>query len=101
MLTRRALAPLAALPMLSADVRAQGSWPDRAVTLVVPWAAGGSTDAFARVLAGRLATDLGQGFVIDNRTGANGTIGLTSVARARPDGHTVMIGNAGLTLFGY
>ena len=88
--TRRALlAGAAGLLAAPAALRAQeAGYPSRPVTVVVPWAAGGSTDAFARVLAGRLSTDLGQGFVVDNRTGANGTIGLTSAARARPDGHT-------------
>ena len=91
--TRRALlAGAAGLLATPATLRAQeASYPGRPVTVVVPWAAGGSTDAFARVLAGRLSTDLGQGFVVDNRTGANGTIGLTSAARARPDGHTLIV----------
>jgi tripartite-type tricarboxylate transporter receptor subunit TctC len=91
--TRRALlAGTAGLLAAPATLRAQeAGYPSRPVTVVVPWAAGGSTDAFARVLAGRLSTDLGQGFVVDNRTGANGTIGLTSAARARPDGHTLIV----------
>src|SRR5688500_6680698 len=91
--TRRALlAGTDGLLAAPATLRAQdANYPGRPVTVVVPWAGGGSTDAFARVLAGRLSTDLGQGFVVDNRTGANGTIGLTSVARARPDGHTVIV----------
>ncbi|WP_043833216.1 Bug family tripartite tricarboxylate transporter substrate binding protein [Muricoccus aerilatus] len=70
---------------------AQESWPTRPVTVVVPWGPGGSTDTFARLLAARLATDLGKPFPIDNRFGANGTIGFASVARARPDGYTVMV----------
>ena len=91
--TRRALlAGTAGLLAAPAGLRAQDAgYPSRPVTVVVPWAAGGSTDALARVLAGRLSTDLGQGFVVDNRTGANGTIGLASAARARPDGHTVIV----------
>ncbi len=92
MLTRRALGALAAAPLLApALARAQGAWPDRTVTLVVPWAAGGSTDAVARILAARLTQDTGRTFVVDNRTGANGTIGFQSVARARPDGATLMV----------
>ena len=71
---------------------AQGDYPSRPVTLVVPWAAGGSTDAVARILAARLSSDVGRPFVVDNRTGANGTIGFASVARARPDGYTVLVG---------
>ncbi len=89
-ITRRALAAgLAALPVAAA--RAQEAWPSRPVTLVVPWAAGGSTDAVARILAQRLSTDTGRSFLVDNRTGANGTIGFNSVARARPDGYTLLV----------
>jgi tripartite-type tricarboxylate transporter receptor subunit TctC len=75
------------------SAKAQGAvdYPSRPVTVLVPWAAGGSTDAFARVLAARLGGDLGQPFVVDNRTGASGTIGMAAAARARPDGQTVVI----------
>ncbi|MCR0984954.1 Bug family tripartite tricarboxylate transporter substrate binding protein [Roseomonas populi] len=73
------------------NAAAQESWPARPVTVVVPWGPGGSTDTFARLLAARLAADLGKPFPIDNRFGANGTIGFASVARARPDGYTVMV----------
>jgi tripartite-type tricarboxylate transporter receptor subunit TctC len=95
-ITRRALGALAASPLLlPALARAQGTpagaWPDRNITLVVPWAAGGSTDAVARIMAARLSTDTGRAFVVDNRTGANGTIGFNSVARARPDGQTLLV----------
>lgn len=87
----------ATLGLLSAPLalQAQGSaeaYPTGNVTLVVPWAAGGSTDAIARILAERLSRDTGRGFVVDNRAGANGTIGFASVARARPDGYTVLVG---------
>lgn len=88
---RRALAALAAAPLLPRIAIAQDAWPSRPVTLVVPWAAGGSTDAVARILAQRLSQDTGRSFVVDNRTGANGTIGFNSVARARPDGYTLLV----------
>ena len=91
MITRRSLAALAALPALARPSLAQEAWPSRPVTLVVPWAAGGSTDAVARILAQRLSQDTGRSFVVDNRTGANGTIGFNSVARARPDGTTLLV----------
>jgi tripartite-type tricarboxylate transporter receptor subunit TctC len=95
MITRRAIArslgAVAAAPLLPMPALSQGTWPDRAVTLVVPWAAGGSTDAVARILAQRLSQDSGRSFVVDNRTGANGTIGFNSVARARPDGTTLLV----------
>ena len=70
---------------------AQSDYPSRPVTIAVPFPAGGSTDAVARILAQRLTTDLGQPFVVDNRPGANGTIGSATVARARPDGHTLLL----------
>ncbi|WP_426956017.1 Bug family tripartite tricarboxylate transporter substrate binding protein [Muricoccus radiodurans] len=96
MITRRTLGTAAlGLPLLHRPTAAQnaaGSYPERTVTLVVPWAAGGSTDAVARILAAKLSQDTGKGFVVDNRTGANGTIGFSSVARARPDGYTVLVG---------
>ena len=85
------LAGAAGLSARPGPARAQDDWPARAVTMVVPWSAGGSTDAFARVLAARLSTDLKQPFVVDNRTGASGTVGMASVARAKPDGYTVVV----------
>lgn len=91
--TRRALlAGASGLLAAPAALRAQeGPYPSRPVTVVVPWSAGGSTDAFARVLTQRLSADLDQSFVVDNRTGANGTIGLASAARAKPDGYTLVV----------
>lgn len=91
MITRRNLAALAALPAFARAAGAQDTWPSRPVTLVVPWAAGGSTDAVARILAQRLSQDTGRSFVVDNRSGANGTIGFNTVARARPDGTTLLV----------
>lgn len=96
MATRRALGAVAlsavlahspARPALGQD----GDYPGRPVTLVVPWPPGGPTDTFARVLAGRLSQDLGRPFLVDNRGGANGTIGMASAARARPDGYTLVV----------
>ena len=96
MTTRRLLGTAALglplLPLAPLGAAAQGAYPERPVTLVVPWAAGGSTDAVARILAARLSQDTGKSFVIDNRAGANGTIGFASVARARPDGYTLLVG---------
>ena len=94
MLTRRAFATASLALGVASAARAQGAagnWPDKPVTAVVPWPAGGPTDAFARLISQRLSTDLGRPFVVDNRGGANGTIGMTSAARARPDGYTVVI----------
>lgn len=82
---------LASTVIGSRDSMAQDAWPSRPVTVVVPWGPGGSTDTFARLLGARLSSDLGKPFPIDNRFGANGTIGFASVARSRPDGYTVMV----------
>ena len=67
------------------------SWPARPVTLVVPFPAGGAPDIVARFLAEALGEKLGQRFVVENRTGASGNIGALTVARAAPDGYTIML----------
>lgn len=77
-----AAAPLAAL--------AQGGWPDKPVTVVVPFGAGGGVDAAARIVMPKLAARLGQPVLIENVPGASGTIGTQRVARARPDGQTLL-----------
>ncbi|MDB5368444.1 MAG: twin-arginine translocation pathway signal protein [Roseomonas sp.] len=71
---------------------AQGTYPDRTVTLVVSWAPGGSTDFVGRLLAQQMSKELGQTMVVENRAGASGTIGHLYVARARPDGYTLLMG---------
>lgn len=68
-------------------------WPERTVHLIVPYAAGGGTDTVARVLAQKLSTTLGQQFVVENRPGASGMIGATYVAKASPDGYTLLVGS--------
>ena len=65
-------------------------WPSRPVTVVVPFSPGGAVDGLARMLAGKMAESLGQPVVVENRAGAGGTLGMGSVARAQPDGHTVL-----------
>ena len=69
---------------------AQAAFPERTITLVVPYAPGGAADAIARQLAVRMATRLGTSVIVDNKPGASGTIGEAFVARAPADGYTVL-----------
>jgi len=77
---------------------AADTWPSRPVTFVVTFPAGISIDVLARALAGDLRQRLGQSIVIENRPGANGTIGAATVARAKPDGYTFLVGTIGATV---
>jgi tripartite-type tricarboxylate transporter receptor subunit TctC len=83
----------AALPAVSCDPEAQ-SYPSRPITMIVPYAAGGGSDVLARNVAERMKASLGQPVIIENITGASGTIGTGRVAHARPDGYMLVIGNA-------
>ena len=95
-----ALLGLAALAS-AAPARADAAWPQRPITLVVPGAAGGTTDTPARFMAQKLAERLGQPVVVDNKPGAGGMLGASQVARAQPDGYTVLVGNTGSNAINY
>jgi tripartite-type tricarboxylate transporter receptor subunit TctC len=75
--------------LLPAAARAQGAWPNRPVTVVCPWGAGGGTDATARIVAAILEKNLGQPFNVVNRTGGSGVVGHSAIATAPPDGYTI------------
>src|SRR3954470_16644489 len=88
---------LAAIPftLVAPAVWAQQPFPNRPVTVIVPFAAGGPTDVISRIVAEGMAKDLGQAVVVENVTGAGGTIAAARVAQARPDGHTLMMHHIG------
>ena len=92
--SRRAALCLAAtgLAAVSMAGHAQTTWPSKPVTLIVPFPAGGGTDAFARPLAAQFAKQTGKQLVIDNRGGAGGTLGASIASRAAPDGYTLFMG---------
>jgi len=98
-LPRRRLLQLAAagfvvvaLPALPRMAGAQ-AYPSHPITMIVPYAPGGPTDTVGRVVAGRMRAELGQSIVLENVAGAGGSIGLSRVARAAPDGYTIDVGN--------
>ena len=74
---------------------APAAWPEKPVTIVVPFPAGGSTDMVARTMALHMGEKLGQSFVVDNRPGATGTLGAGAVKRAAPDGYTLLVSSLG------
>jgi tripartite-type tricarboxylate transporter receptor subunit TctC len=74
---------------------AWAAWPEKPVTLLVPFPPGGSTDSLARTLGAKLQETLGQTFIVDNKPGATGTIGAGQVKRAAPDGYTVLVSSLG------
>jgi tripartite-type tricarboxylate transporter receptor subunit TctC len=88
------LAGAAALPTMSRIAKAQ-AYPSRPITMVVPFAAGGTFDVMGRIIAVRMSEILGQQVVIENTTGAGGIVGVNRVVNAAPDGYTILLGTSG------
>ena len=85
---------------LAAATTAQAAWPDKPVTLLVPFPAGGSTDAIARAVGPKLQEKLGGTFIVDNKAGAGGTVGAAAAKRAPPDGYTIFVSSLGPFVIG-
>lgn len=91
----RPVAPLLAAALTLAAGAAPAAWPERPVTMIVPFAAGGPTDVVARIVGDHMSRTLGQQIVIENVAGAGGTTGITRGAQSAPDGYTIMMGHMG------
>ena len=85
-------AAMASMAVWSTQGYAQSGWPTKPVTMIVPFPAGGGTDAFARPMSAQFARLTGKQLVIDNRGGAGGTLGAGIAAKAAPDGYTLFMG---------
>ncbi|WP_313388121.1 Bug family tripartite tricarboxylate transporter substrate binding protein [Achromobacter aegrifaciens] len=92
------LAGSLAILALGAAASAHAAWPQRPITMVVPFPPGGPTDLVARVLAKQLTDQLGQTVVVENKGGANGNIGMQYAAAAKPDGYTVLYNTSSIAL---
>ncbi|QIL80175.1 tripartite tricarboxylate transporter substrate binding protein [Diaphorobacter sp. HDW4A] len=91
----KAVTPIVASALMSLAMPALADYPNRPVRLIVPFPAGQTTDALARIVAEQLTTSLGQSFYIDNRAGAAGIVGMESAKRAEPDGYTLVVASSG------
>jgi tripartite-type tricarboxylate transporter receptor subunit TctC len=85
----------AILGLAATGAEAQGAYPQRPITMIVPFAAGGPTDVIARIVGDHMSRTLGQQIVIENVAGAGGTTGITRAAQSQPDGYTIMMGHMG------
>ncbi|AWM88152.1 tripartite tricarboxylate transporter substrate binding protein BugD [Microvirga sp. 17 mud 1-3] len=90
-----ALTLAAGLALAATGAQAQGNYPQRPITMIVPFAAGGPTDVIARIVGDHMSRTLGQQIVIENVAGAGGTTGITRGAQSQPDGYTIMMGHMG------
>src|SRR5215831_3266319 len=100
MTSRRAALPIIALSvaaMMAAPARAE-DFPSRPIMLVVPYPPGGGNDVIARIIAGKMSAALGREIVVENRGGAGGTIATRQVARAAPDGYTLLVATSSLAI---
>ncbi len=95
---RRALITAALVLPLTIAAANAAAWPDRPITMIVPFPAGGPTDLVARVMATQLSQQLGQTIVVENKGGANGTIGMTAAANAKADGYTMLYNTSSIAL---
>ncbi|MDF3857751.1 MULTISPECIES: tripartite tricarboxylate transporter substrate binding protein [Achromobacter] len=93
-----ALGALAALPLARTALADTAAWPAQLIRLILPYAAGGPTDVLARAVAQHVARQLGQPVIVENKTGASGNIAGETVARARPDGYTLLYHSSGLAI---
>ena len=84
-----------ATPPFVVHAQTPGNYPDRPITLIVPYAPGGGNDVVARAVADPMSKSLGQPVVIENRAGAGGSVGTRQVAKAAPDGYTLGLGGTG------
>lgn len=80
--------------IVSSPLYAEAKWPDKAITLIVPWPAGGVADFVGRLVAQKMSIELGQSVIVENRPGAGTNIGSDYVARARPDGYTLLLSSS-------
>ena len=85
----------AAILFIAFNCSAQTAWPNKPVKIIVPFAAGGTTDILARAMAPELTKAFGQSFVVENRAGAGGNIGADLVAKSPADGYTILMGTVG------
>src|SRR5271170_841882 len=89
---------LAASGLAQAQIAQAQEWPTKPVTIIVPFAPGGTTDIVGRIIAQQLSARLGQNFIVENIGGAGGTLGATNAARAAPDGYTIFMATVAHTM---